>query len=129
MNFEPLAEMIEESVAGLKRGSTLFINQMPTECEFGVLLKNSYSGIDIDPELTGRRRGKFNVIARGRGYTAVKEMIEQVMDTLTLRETTVTGMRIWTMRPLTEPISYQLNAANLFEFSVTFSVIYDKVAG
>lgn len=128
MKFEALAEFIETNEASLKLGTNLFINQMPiTPSPVGVLLKQPNAGAEIDPELPGRRRGRFQLVVRADDYKTGEAMSETLSLLLTLVETPMTGVLTRSLRPLHEPVSYMLSVGNKFEFSVNFFWIYDIV--
>lgn len=127
MKFEPIVELLLDTVSSLKSGTSLFINNMPIG-KTGVLLKEGYGGIEIDGYIPDLRRGRFTVAVRDTTYPKAKALAEEVMGVLTMKEQTLTGMHVKTCRPLTEPISYQNSVGDMYEFSINFSVVYGIVA-
>lgn len=128
MKFEPLVELLQESIPSLKSGVSLFINQMPTDVVLGLLLKDSFAGTEIDGYVPDMRRCRFQLAARGKTHASVKSLIEEAVAVLTMRGVTLPGMEVKSIRPLTEPIPYQSSIGNYVEFSVNFSAIYGIVA-
>jgi hypothetical protein len=134
MLFEPLAEYMEENVGSvaLKRGVNLFINAMPgstVELAFAVMLKNTYVGIGIDPEIGPLRKGKISLVVRGRDHRQVKSLIYDIMRVLTLDGKALSdGVTVRSIRPITEPLMYPVSISNSTEMSVNLSVIYVIVA-
>jgi len=128
MIFEPLIDYLEENISVLKQGSTLFINKMPFEIPLGLMLKDSFSGIEIDGEIPALRRGRFQMAVRGKNYSQVKALAEEASALLTMKEVDLPGMTVKIIRPLTEPVSYQPSVGGNTEFSVNFSAIYGIVA-
>ena len=127
MKFEALVEYLQETIPEVVPGKTAFINQMPMDPELGVLFKQSFAGTEIDPELTGRRRSKFQIAVRCKRYEDGDSMMKRVVETLTIRETQLNGIYVHIMRALNEPVSYMLTVGNNYEFSVNLSAIYDIV--
>ena len=128
MKFEPLAQYIEENIAGLKRGTTLFINNMPATATFGVLLKDSFAGTEIDGEIPHLRRGRFHLAVRGQDYGPTLALAESVSALLTITGMDFEGMTVKSIRPINEPVPYMPSIGNLVEFSVNFSAVYGIVA-
>lgn len=127
MKFEPLVEHLVSAIPQLVSGKTIFVNQMPTNPELAALLKQSFAGTEIDPELIGRRRGKFQVAVRCKNYQEGEQLINTIVEKLTMRDVQLNGIYIHIMRALNEPVSYMLTVGNNFEFSVNLSAIYDIV--
>lgn len=128
MKFEPLAEYLEDNIDCLVQGKTLFVNQMPVDIPLGLLLKDSFAGIEIDGEIPNLRRGRFQMAVRGRDYATVKQLAEDASALLTLRNKLLPGMDVKIIRPLNEPVSYQTSVGGNSEFSVNFSAVYGIVA-
>lgn len=128
MKFEPLVSFLEENVSGLKGGKTLFVNQMPVTALTGVLLKDAFTGTEIDGEIPSLRRGRFVAVARAHSYAKALSMINDVSAALTMTGVVLDGMEVKSIRPLSEPVGYMLSVGNNFEFSVSFSAIYGIVA-
>lgn len=127
MNFESLAERLEDAL-GLKQGTTLFINMMPTNVDEGVVIKVGFSGTQIDGEITSLRKGRFQVAVRSLTYANAKTLAEEVSAALTMTNVVLPGMEVKSIRPLTEPIPYQPSVGGYVEFSVSYQAIYGIVA-
>ena len=127
MKFESVIEYLQPLIPELVQGKTVFINQMPMNPEIGVLFKQSFAGTEIDPELTGRRRAKFQVAVRCKKYDQGKILVDKIVKELTVREVQMNGIFVHVMRALNEPVSYMLTVGNNYEFSVNLSAIYDIV--
>jgi len=131
MIFEPLAEYLEANISGtsLKQGSNLFINQMPLDVTLGVLLKNTYAGIKIDPYITGLRSGKVNLVVRGFNHGQVRALVFEAINLLILDGVRLSDeVHVHVMRPESEPLTYATSQANQIEMSVNLSVKYAIVA-
>lgn len=125
MKFEPIVQYLAEQMPELIPGKTLFINSMPLEAN-GVLLKDSFSGTEIDGYMP-IRRGRFIAAVRGVDYADTKAMADAVIAALEVSNVLWEGMDVKQIRPLNEPIPYQNSAGNRVEFSVSFSAIYGIV--
>lgn len=123
MELEPIAAWLEQAGCGVQAQS-IFINEMRVG-DAGILLKASYKGTKIDPELPGYYKGEFALIARGKNYAAAKALITQAMAALNMSaETQVGPMLVKYLRPRTLPISYPIPAGGLTEFVTNIDCAY-----
>lgn len=129
MDLEPIAALLEQTQCGVQ-AKTIFINEMKVG-DAGILLKASYKGVAINPELPGFFKGEFALVARGVTYAATRALIKKAMSALTIEQETQVGE--WLVkycRPRTLPISYPIPASGLVEFVTNidccFVVPYDK---
>lgn len=128
MNFKALCEYVADSGIGLTTGRNLFINQAPITSEpIVALFKQPNAGAEIDPELIGRRRGRFQLVVRADEHEAGEAIAKQLSELLTMVETPLNGILVRSLRPLHEPVSYAVSVGNKIEFSVNFYWIYDIV--
>lgn len=128
MKFEPLAQYIEDNIEGIRRGTNLFINNVPATATFGVLLKDSFAGTEIDGDIPHLRRGRFHLAVRGQTYSETRALAESISALLTINGMDFEGMTVKSIRPLGEPVPYMPSIGNLVEFSVNFSAVYGIVA-
>ena len=124
MIFDQIAGYIEENVSSLKTGTTIFINQMPADIEFGVLLKDGYLGTEIDEDIPGLRRGKFQIIVRGKNRVQCLDTINAISEIMSMDEYDFDGVIMKSLRPTHEPIPYMVSIGNNYEYSVNLSAIY-----
>ena len=52
MNLTGIAKYLEDKKIG-RRGKTIFVNEMPLDCEIGIVLRDRYSGTPFDHNLPG----------------------------------------------------------------------------
>lgn len=122
--LEKLVGHIESSVSALKSKQSLFINQMPVDVELGALLKVGPSGFQIDGE-TGVRKGKLQVVVRGKNSVECEGIAQEISDALTMNEVNFDDeLMVRSIRPLHEPVGYMISAGNNYEYSVNLFVIY-----
>lgn len=123
MELEPIADLLEQSGCGVKAQS-IFINEMRVG-DAGILLKASYKGTPIDPQLPGYYKGEFALVVRGKSYLPARELIMQAMKVLTIySETELGDMLIKHCRPRTLPVSYPIPAGGLTEFVTNIDCTY-----
>lgn len=129
MIYLKIAEYIQDEFSELKIGKTLFVNQAPKDSSFLVLIRDNPGGIKIDGELQTERKGTFQIIVRGSDteYEKIYELASNLSSYLSLSGLTLEPYEVKSLRPLHEPLSYQLSEANLFEISVNFSIFYGIV--
>jgi hypothetical protein len=112
MDLEPVAELLEQSGCG-EMGKTIFVNEMRAG-DSGILLKPSYRGIPIDPELPGYYKGEFVLVARGKGYTQTRSLIASALKALNIEAERMVGpMLVKYLRPQHLPISYPIQSGQL----------------
>ena len=72
INLEALLKKMSDKRVGVI-GKSLFIHNMPTECELGVMLKGELAGARVNYELPGYQKSMFNVVARSKDYLKGKD--------------------------------------------------------
>ena len=123
MNLFPIAQTIEEAGLGVM-ADTIFINMIPVDCQEGILVRNKLSGTQIDYELPGYYKTRFQVIVRTRTVPAGEEVMSQIFDALTLCEASVYEMYVRYCRPVTMPITFPLSKGNLLEIAADFEIVF-----
>ncbi len=123
MNLESVAERLELDGVGW-RGSDIFVSHLPTEVERGILLRHSYTGTPIDPELPGYRNTRFSVATRAKTYKEGVDLMWAVINSITVARVQMTNMDVKLIRARTEPIPFPMSPAGMFEFLVIFEAVY-----
>lgn len=124
MNLIPIADMLEAAGTGTQ-GTSLFVGEMPADCDQGVLLLNGYYGTPIDPYLKHYRRTSFRIIVRSPGdsYDQGEELAWACIDAATIHvERQLGPLLIKQMLPQNEPRPYRRSAGNYWEFEVDVDV-------
>lgn len=125
MNVMPLLDRLEAAAIGVK-GTSLFVNMMPTECELGVLLKLPLTGTKINYELPGYFKTSLQVVARSHDYAQGLDLVKRAVAALLITTDTVVGaMTIRFLRPKHQPVAYPLSLGNFIEFNVSMEVCYN----
>jgi hypothetical protein len=123
-NFiEAFRDVIEAFALG-KSGEGLFIMYMPAQCRNGILIRPPIAGVKIDQGLPGFRRSEYKVIVRGDSYTAVGELAELLIQSLSVKQVYFDRFYVRYVHPATEPIFYPRGDSGLFEASMSFEVCY-----
>jgi hypothetical protein len=125
MNAMPLIDLLEAAAIGVK-GTSLFLNMMPTECELGVLLKPPLNGTKIDYELPGYFKTGVQVVARSHDYATGLDLCKRAVAALLITSDTVVGpMTVRYLRPKHQPVAFPLSEGNFIEFNVQMEVCYN----
>lgn len=125
MNAMPLIDRLEAAAIGVK-GTSLFLNMMPTECELGVLLKPPLNGTQIDYELPGYFKTRLQVVARSHDYAEGLDLCKRAVAALLITSDTVVGpMTIRFLRPKHQPVAFPLSEGNFIEFNVSMEICYN----
>ncbi|KVH64512.1 hypothetical protein WS89_04305 [Burkholderia sp. MSMB1072] len=124
MNLEMFVPKLVAADLG-KPGVSIFINEMRAGCD-GIMLKESYKGTAIDPNLPKFYRGEFAIVVRKNGYTAARALAYDAMNTLAsmLEETLDDGTQIKYVIPRHLPIGYPIPQSGLQEFVVNIDCAY-----
>lgn len=126
MFLKSVAEYAQSIRAGTI-GKDLFAYNMPESSNLGVLLRQPLVGAEIDYELPGYRKSKFQVIVRCKPSEIEqgRAKIDAFVSSITLMgETAITGYKIRFMRPRHDPIMYPISEGGNLEFCVNFDVVY-----
>jgi hypothetical protein len=123
MNLQSISTYLAEANLGVE-GETLFINQMPGNCNVGMLLRGAPSGTQIDHELPGLYKTAFQVICRAPDYLDGKDLADDVFHLLNVLETVIGDEHYLYLRPRHLPISYRPSDGDYVEWSMNFDVCY-----
>lgn len=112
-------------------GTTLFAHKMPATVTKGVLVLAPLTGSEIDYELPGWRRSRYQIIARAPSVSEAMTLAMAASAALTWllpRTVPASGMypsiEVKYFRPLHDPIVYPRSEGNLVEASVNFETAY-----
>ncbi|CAG9228865.1 minor capsid protein [Burkholderia vietnamiensis] len=124
MNLEMIAQKLVDAGLGVA-GVSIFINEMRAGDE-GIMLKESYKGTAIDPNLPKFYRGEFAIVVRKTGYLAARSLAYDAMNALTsqVEETLADGTQIKYILPRHLPIGYPIPQSGLQEFVVNVDCAY-----
>lgn len=126
MKVKQFAEYLEENGVGTI-GKDIFVQHLPERAaSTSIMLKNSLEGTPIDHELPGYRRGRFQAVIRCKAnkFEEGEELAQLVSDTLTCYEKAIGEFHFNYLRPISEPVAYQLSDGANYEFSVNFMANY-----
>lgn len=126
MNLLPLAEHLQAKKVGVM-GKSIYINMLPIDVSLGALLRNDLNGTEIDYELIGYSRTRFQAIVRAPTYPQGESLMEKLTQAITVNNTRMGMYHFNYIRPRTEPVVFPLSEGNLLEFSVYFDVSCYKV--
>lgn len=124
MILKEMATILEENNIGTL-GIDLFIYFMPFDVAVGILLLPRLSGELIDNDITGLRRGGFQVVVRTPDYDDT--LVNSIVPLLTIRGKVVKGLDIKYTLPKSEPVVYPATDGNNIEYSVNFDAVYAKI--
>jgi hypothetical protein len=125
MNLVGVAAYLESKRLGTQ-GKSIFVNEMPLECEIGVVLRDRYSGTPIDHELPEYRETGFRCGIRSRDYKKGERLAFDVGTALTLNKQDVVmpGMVVKMMLPQNEPRPYRRSKGGFWEWEIDFDTTY-----
>lgn len=124
MIVKEVAEMLVDGGVGTL-GIDIFTHFMPYDVDIGVLVLANIAGDAIDYEITGMRRGGFQVIVREPDYDDT--LISRISSLLTIQSEVMYGLDIKYMLPKSEPVVYPATDGNNIEYSVNFDAMYAKI--
>lgn len=123
MNLEPISNYIAANT-DLEQGTTLFDYVMPSGIKSGVLLISEPSLNQVDQEIKGVVRGRFQAVVRGKSFTEGKTRAKELFDLLNLLEMDLTEYTVTYCRPIAEPFPFARSEGANVEFSVNFEIRY-----
>ncbi len=123
MNLIDLAAYLETNGLGIQ-GKSIFVNQMPVECQSGLMLRSPLKGTQIDYELPGFYKGSFQLTVRAPNYAVGSLNIANITAALTLKNTVIGSYSYNYIRPTNLPVVFPLSKGNLLELSVDFEVCF-----
>lgn len=122
MNLQPILEHLAGLNLGV-RGTNLFRYSMPESVDEGVML-TAQTPQSLNPYIPGKYSGDFQLIARGTDVDEVRQRAEVFMQALTLRGTTLGGMKFFYIQPRHAPLLYPMSDGHYIEASVNFECQY-----
>lgn len=130
LSVEHIANVLAAANVG-EIGKTLFAHRMPAEVTKGVLVLAPLAGDEIDHELPGWRRGRFQIIARARTPLEATMLALQATLALTWHKTRILpeappfpAVEVRYLRPMHDPAVYPKSEGNLVEASVNFETAH-----
>ena len=126
MKLNSISDYLADNDVGVA-GKTLFVQDLPAGAGSpALMIKNSLDGTPIDYELPGYRKAKFQAIVRCKANKFVdgEALADLVSSVLTLSEKRIGDMNFKFIRPINEPVAYQLSDGANYEFSVNFLAVY-----
>ncbi|UBM12759.1 minor capsid protein [Cupriavidus metallidurans] len=106
MILEILANKLEEAGFG-KKGKDIFINSMPVQCHEGLLVRQTWEGLELDWELPGTHTGGIALISRASKFPKANDLASRAADALTVTSAVeIDDILLHYARPATSPIPY-----------------------
>lgn len=129
MKLKEIATYLEQKRIG-KVGETIFVGEMPLECDKGILLMDTYAGTAIDHELPGWRDTGFRMVVRSADYESGFALAEKASELLTIRSQVQIGpkMLVRLSLPQNDPLPYRRSkGSGIWEFEVDVECIYIRL--
>lgn len=127
MDLIPVANRLEFASLG-EMGKTIFVHFMPIDVTEGILLRNPFSGTQIDYELPGYFKTQFTVIVRVPSSKIENgiALMNDVMAALTFYDEQVEGMTVKYFRPCHKPLTYQVSDGGYVEMMVRIDAVFTE---
>ena len=127
MRLEPIVKFVEQNTT-LTQGVDLFLHSMPPTVREGVLIVTENAGNQVDHEIKGVFKGRFQVITRGVSYGSASDRSYELFDLLTMLEKDLTDYVVTYSRPrhTPNPIGGR-SKGDLIEMSTNFDFRYRTV--
>lgn len=124
MKLIAAAQHLENQHFGVQ-GVDIFINDMPLDCQLGVVLRDRLSGTKIDHYMPGYRVADFQAAVRSREMVAGRDYANALVERLTItRDVELPGVLIKQMLPQNDPRPYRRSAGAFFEWEVDVDIVY-----
>lgn len=122
--MDVLADYVGADVNVDLKDSQIFVYLMPQEIEVGAVFLGRIYGTPVDPELPGFRDTTFQVVVRHTNVLEGEEIMNQVINSLTMVETQLTGLYVKEIRPLHDPVVFPVSKGDHLEINTTFKAVY-----
>jgi hypothetical protein len=123
VNLEPIAKLLQSRGAG-KIGEQIFVNEMPADCEHGVLIIPPYPGTPVNHYVRGWKRAEFRLAVRSTDYARGATYADKVHGMLTVYgELLVPGLLIKQLLPSTYPRPYRKSSGGVVEFEIEMEIV------
>lgn len=118
MNLLPLAQYLEGQGLGAVEQS-IWVAQMPVECQTGILLRPNSVGDKINWEIPPYTKGHFKIVTRAKDFIECETLINKATKLLTVCERKLPNWYFaHYMRPRNFPAVFPLSDGAYFEMSV-----------
>ena len=110
-------------------GYSVYMYHFPETEDQGILLLHNMNGAKLDPNLPDLKKGKFQAIIRvGKSnFQSGYELSKLVIATFkAVKRTTINGVLIHFIEPMSDPIAYPVSKGNYIEFSCNFETAYTE---
>ena len=131
MRLDKIARIIQDAQLGTE-GQTIFIHQMPAECQRGILIKPPAGGVYVDNTLPGYFRSTLQIIVRAQTHLDGEEFSAKVMKAVVHKQSrdyfdqpgNQFAMRINYLLAEQLPLRYARLDGNGIEWSLNFLTSY-----
>jgi hypothetical protein len=106
-------------------GKTIFVLEMPSGCDEGILLLGSYSGTPVDHNLPDYYVTEFRLIVRGTDYVSSGALMAKATAALQTHGGFTTGTTLVRQcLPANLPRRYRRSLAGYWEYEVDMEIVY-----
>ena len=104
--------------------TTIFVNEMPSGCDFGILLMDQYHGTEIDQYLPGYFDTEFRLIVRGASFEKTKALTKKASKVLKEMNGDIETLFVKQCLPLNLPRTYRRSTGGYWEFEADISIVF-----
>jgi hypothetical protein len=123
MNLEPISAYLAGKNLGTV-GRSIFVNEMPTSCNVGILLMDNYYGTQVDRYLPDFYRTEYRLVVRHTDFANGKALARAATLSLAAMMGTVGTLLVRQTAALNLPRSYRRSAGGYWEFEVDMEIVF-----
>ena len=120
MDLLPIRDYIASEKPFYETAHNLFVYSMPPQVNIGVLIVTEPSGAEVDHEIAGVYKNRFQIIVRHSDYEAGQAMAIELFHLLNIRAQALGDYWFYYIRPRHLPIPYRRGESDLMEFSINY---------
>ena len=124
MNLLPIADYLAANESGVV-GKSIFVIEMPSSCDQGILIMDAYSGTPVNSELPDYYDTEFRVVVRSVDFVAGTNLANQIA-TLFKTESGFESGNLLVRRayPLNLPRPYRRSVGGYWEFEIDVQITF-----
>lgn len=123
MNLLPF----RDTLASVITDTPIYMYHMPEKDVEAILLLHSMSGVRLDANLPGYKKGKLQAIIRSDNFESGYAIAKSVIDAFkVVKSRTIGSVYLHFVEPLQDPVAFPKSKGNFIEFSVNFTTAYTE---
>lgn len=127
MNLIPIANYLAENECGIV-GASIFVTEMPSSCNIGILLMDAYHGTEVDPDLPDYYATEFRLVVRDTDFANGSALAKNASALFKSHAGfSAEELLVRMSYPMNLPRSYRRSVGGYWEFEVDIAITFVEV--